>query len=68
MLHGSSIAGVITVVDLTGAARIINARYYTPFEAFITAGLLYLLLSLLLVWCFRHLERHWYAHLRPRIG
>ena len=68
MLHGSSVAGVITVVDLTGAARIINARYYTPFEAFITAGLLYLVLSLMLVWGFRHLERHWYAHLRPRIG
>jgi len=68
MLHGSSVAGVITVVDLTGAARIINARYYMPFEAFITAGVLYLMLSLVLVWGFRRLERHWYAHLRPRIG
>ena len=68
MLHGSSVAGVITVVDLTGAARIINARYYTPFEAFITAGVLYLVLSLMLVWGFRRLERRWYAHLRPRIG
>jgi arginine/ornithine transport system permease protein len=68
MLHGSSVAGVITVVDLTGAARIVNARYYMPFEAFITAGLLYLMLSLVLVWGFRHLERRWYAHLRPRIG
>ncbi len=68
MLHGSSVAGVITVVDLTGAARIINARYYSPFEAFVTAGVLYLMLSLMLVWCFRRLERRWYAHLRPRIG
>ena len=40
----------------------------TPFEAFITAGVLYLMLSLMLVWGFRRLERHWYAHLRPRIG
>lgn len=68
MLHGSSVAGVITVVDLTGAARIINARYYSPFEAFITAGLLYLCLSMTLVWCFKRLERKWYAHLRPRVG
>jgi len=68
MLHGSSVAGVITVVDLTGAARIINARYYMPFEAFITAGLLYLMLSLVLVWGFKRLERRWYAHLRPRVG
>lgn len=68
MLHGSSVAGVITVVDLTGAARIINARYYSPFEAFVTAGLLYLCLSLFLVWGFKKLEQRWYAHLRPRIG
>ena len=26
MLHGSAVAGIITVVDLTGAARIINSR------------------------------------------
>jgi glycine cleavage system aminomethyltransferase T len=34
----------MTIVDLTGAARIINSRYYSPFEAFLTAGLLYMLL------------------------
>ena len=56
MLHGSAVAGIITVVDLTGAARIINARYYSPFEAFLTAGLLYMMLSLCLVWLFRRLE------------
>jgi arginine/ornithine transport system permease protein len=34
MLHGSSLASVITMVDITGAARIINSRYYSPYEAF----------------------------------
>ena len=66
MLHGSAVAGIITVVDLTGAARIINARYYSPFEAFLTAGLLYMMLSLCLVWLFRRLELRWHVHLRPR--
>ena len=66
MLHGSAIAGIITIVDLTGAARIINSRYYSPFEAFITAGLLYMMLSMLIVWGFRRLENRWHAHLRPR--
>ncbi len=66
MLHGSAVAGIITVVDLTGAARIINARYYSPFEAFLTVGLLYMLLSLCIVWSFRRLERRWHGHLRPR--
>ena len=27
MLHGSSLASVITIVDITGAARIINSRF-----------------------------------------
>jgi len=66
MLHGSAVAGIITVLDLTGAARIINARYYSPFEAFLTVGLLYMMLSMLIVWSFRQLERRWHGHLRPR--
>ena len=38
MLHGSALAGIITIVDLFGAARIVNSRYFVPFESFITAG------------------------------
>jgi arginine/ornithine transport system permease protein len=64
--HGSAVAGIITIVDLTGAARIINARYYSPIEAFLTAGVLYMLLSLCIVWVFRRLEQRWHVHLRPR--
>jgi arginine/ornithine transport system permease protein len=66
MLHGSAVASVITIVDLTGAARIVAARYYSPYEAFITAALFYMALTFLLVWLFRRLERRWHAHLRPR--
>lgn len=68
MLQGSSIASIITLVDLTGAARIINSRYYLPFEAFLTAGLLYMAITFVLVGGFRLLERRWFAHLRPREG
>jgi len=66
MLHGSAVASVITIVDLTGAARIVNSRYFSPYEAFISAGLLYLCLTFLIVAGFKRLERHWFAHLRPR--
>ena len=66
MLHGSAVAGVITIVDLTGAARIVNSRYYSPFEAFVAAGLLYMCLTFLLVWGFRRLENRWSRHLQPR--
>lgn len=34
MLHGSAVAGIVTIMDLTGAARLVNSRYYAPFEAF----------------------------------
>ncbi len=66
MLHGSSLASVITLIDITGAARIINSRYYSPYEAFITAALFYMALTFLIVFLFKRLENKWFAHLRPR--
>jgi ABC-type arginine/histidine transport system permease subunit len=66
MLHGSAIASVITIVDITGAARIVNSRYFSPYEAFVSAAIVYLCLTFLIVGGFRLLEQHWFAHLRPR--
>ena len=68
MLHGSAVASVVTIVDLTGAARIVNSRYYTPYEAFLTAAAFYMVLTFTIVGLFRLLERHWHAHLKPRTG
>ena len=44
--------GLITIVDLFGAAKIVNARNFVPFESFIAAGLFYLGLTFLIVWGF----------------
>lgn len=66
MLHGSAIASVITIVDITGAARIVNSRYFSPYEAFVSAAILYLCLTFLIVGAFKLLEQRWFAHLRPR--
>jgi arginine/ornithine transport system permease protein len=66
MLHGTSLASVVTLTDLTGAAREANSRFYLPFEAFGLAALLYLLLTLLLVGGFRFAERRWLQPLAPR--
>ena len=66
MLHGSSLAGLITIVDLFGAAKIVNARNFVPFESFITAGLFYLAITFMIVWGFKRAEHHWHAYLRPR--
>ena len=66
MLHGSALAGVITIIDLFGAARVVNSRHFVPFESFITAGIFYLILTFAIIWLFRRLEFRWHKHLRPR--
>jgi arginine/ornithine transport system permease protein len=66
MLHGSSLASVITIVDITGAARIINARFYSPYEAFLTAAVFYMAITFLIVFLVKRLEVRWFAHLQPQ--
>ncbi|CAD5375141.1 histidine/lysine/arginine/ornithine transporter subunit; membrane component of ABC superfamily [Rubrivivax sp. A210] len=59
MLHGTALASVVTLHELTGAARDFNSVYYRPFEAFITAAVLYGLITAVLVALFRGAERRW---------
>jgi arginine/ornithine transport system permease protein len=66
MLHATSLASVITIIDITGAARIINSRFYSPYEAFLTAACFYMVLTFLIVFLVKKLEGRWYAHLRPQ--
>jgi arginine/ornithine transport system permease protein len=67
MLHGSSLASVITIVDITGAARIINSRFYSPYEAFLTAAVFYMAITFLIVFLIKKLEVRWFAHLQPQV-
>jgi arginine/ornithine transport system permease protein len=66
MLHGSAIASTITIVDILGVARIINSRYYSPYEAFLTAAVFYMAITFATVFLLKKLEGHWFAHLRPQ--
>ena len=66
MLHATSLASLVTLIDITGAARTINSQYYMPFEAYITAGVFYLCLTFILVRLFKRAETRWLAHLAPR--
>ncbi len=63
MLHGSAIASVITIIDITGAARIVNSRFYNPYEAFITAAALYMILTFLIENILKKVEKRWLAHI-----
>jgi arginine/ornithine transport system permease protein len=65
MLHASAIASVVTIVDLTGAARDIYSRYYAPFDAFLFVAAIYLCITFALIFGFRHLENKLLVHLKP---
>ena len=66
MLHGTALASVVTIMDLTGAAREINSTFYIPFEAFITAALFYFAMTMTLVALFHKAEARWLKPLMPR--
>ncbi len=66
MLHTTSLASIVTLIDITGAAKTINSQFYLPFEAYITAGAIYLSLTFVLVRLFKLAERRWLSYLAPR--
>ena len=59
MLQATSLASTVTLMDITGAARNMYSTYYLPFEAFLTAAALYLVLTTVLVGLFHAAERRW---------
>ena len=64
MLHATSIASVVPgIVDLTGAANSLYATSYLPFEAYIAAAMIYLVLTFALVFVLRRIEARALAHL-----
>jgi len=66
MLKSSALASTITLLDLTGMARTIIARTYTPIEIFLAAGACYLVLSLIMMGGFRLLEKRFNGHLSSK--
>ena len=68
MLHGSVVASVITLQDILGAGRTLNAKFYLAYEGLLTAAALYMALTLVIVLGFRGLERRYLAHLRALSG
>ena len=63
MLHGSAVASVITLQDILGAGRTLNAKFYLAYEGFLTAAVLYMAITFALVLAFRALERRYLGHL-----
>lgn len=65
MLKGSALASTITILDLTGMARTIIARTYTPIEIFLAAGVIYLAISMLVIAIFKQIEKRQNSYLGP---
>ncbi|MCB1834508.1 MAG: ABC transporter permease [Geminicoccaceae bacterium] len=66
MLHGSVVASVITIQDILGAGRTLNAKYYVAYEGFITAAILYMAITFTLVGIFRLIEKRYLGYLHVR--
>jgi arginine/ornithine transport system permease protein len=66
LLHGTSIASAVTLVDLTGAARDFYANYYAPFAAFLLAGAMYFCLTMAIAVVVRRAEKKYLAYFQPR--
>ncbi|MCO6410896.1 ABC transporter permease [Hoeflea alexandrii] len=63
MLKASSLASTITIMELTGTARKIVAQTFSPYEVFISAALIYLAITFVVVRAFARLERRLAHHL-----
>lgn len=57
MLKASSLASTVTLLELTGMTRTIIARTYQTVDMFLIAGLIYLVMSFVLIQGFKLLER-----------
>lgn len=66
LLQATSLVSIITLMDITGVARVISARSFAFYELFMTAGALYLILVYGLLFIFRKVEFRITSHLRPQ--
>ena len=63
-LHSTVLASTVTVIDVLGAARQFNNKYYLAYEGFITAALIFITIVFVITTSFRLLESRMLKHLR----
>lgn len=62
LLQATSLVSAITVIDLTGAADLIRSKTFAVYEMYLTAAVLYLIMTYVLVYGFRLLEKRLNAY------
>ena len=65
LLHGSAIASMLTVIDVLGAGRKLNAQYYLAYEGFLAATVIYMVLVWAITRILAQVERRTMRHLQP---
>ena len=66
LLQATSLVSAITVIDLTGAADLIRSKTFAVYEMYLSAAVLYLILTYGLVYLFKVLEKRLNAYqIRP---
>ncbi|MGI9298184.1 MAG: ABC transporter permease [Gammaproteobacteria bacterium] len=65
LMHGTSLASVVTILDLTGAARVAARGTFAFGESYFVAVALYMATTALLAAAVKLAERRMLAHLRP---
>lgn len=68
LIKATSLASIITLLEITGLARQLISRTYAVFEVFIAAGIIYLLINLTVVTLIRFLEVWLHPERRPRMS
>ncbi|MEW6260988.1 MAG: ABC transporter permease [Thermodesulfobacteriota bacterium] len=56
LLQATSLVSIITIMDITGVARVIASRSFAFYELYFTAAVLYLCLVYGVIWVFRKIE------------
>jgi ABC-type arginine/histidine transport system permease subunit len=64
LLQATSLVSIITIMDITGAARMIASRSFAFYETYITAAVFYLILVYGVLFVFRKVEYRLSGHLR----
>lgn len=65
MLQATSLVSTVTIMDLTGQARMIAGRTYAIYEMYLVAAGIYLVMVYGLILVFRKIEWRITGHLRP---
>ena len=67
MLQSTSLASAVpSMLDVTAAASRVYSDYYLPFEAYLFAAGIYLVVTFIFVAFFRWAEHHFLGYLKPR--